>query len=54
MEIEKHIKKLVNPLKDEDELLQSLKIKLTIFTPPPMGAYHFFLCMASYQFPSIS
>ncbi len=29
MEIEKHIKKLVNPLKDEDELLQSLKIKLT-------------------------
>ncbi|WP_295420385.1 hypothetical protein [Sulfurovum sp.] len=28
-EIEKHIKKLVNPLKDEDELLESLKIKLT-------------------------
>ena len=29
MEIEKHIKKLVNPLKDEDELLESLKLKLT-------------------------
>lgn len=29
MEIEKHIKKLVNPLKDEDALLESLKIKLT-------------------------
>jgi len=29
MEIEKHIKKLVNPLKDEDELLKSLKLKLT-------------------------
>jgi len=29
MEIEKHIKKLVNPLKDEDELLESLKAKLT-------------------------
>ena len=29
MEIEKHINKLVNPLKDEDELLESLKIKLT-------------------------
>ncbi len=28
-EIEKHIKKLVNPLKDEDELLASLKMKLT-------------------------
>ncbi len=29
MEIEKHIKKLVNPLKNEDELLESLKLKLT-------------------------
>lgn len=29
IEIEKHINKLVNPLKDEDELLESLKIKLT-------------------------
>ena len=29
IEIEKHIKKLVNPLKDEDELLKSLKVKLT-------------------------
>ena len=29
MEIEKHIKKLVNPLKNEDELLACLKIKLT-------------------------
>ncbi|CAA6822796.1 MAG: Unknown protein [uncultured Sulfurovum sp.] len=28
-EIEKHIKKLVNPLKDETELLESLKLKLT-------------------------
>jgi len=28
-EIEKHIKKLVNPLKDEDELLEVLKLKLT-------------------------
>jgi len=28
-EIEKHIKKLVNPLKHEDELLDLLKIKLT-------------------------
>ena len=28
-EIEKHIKKLVNPLKDEDELLEALKVKLT-------------------------
>ena len=28
-EIEKHIKKLVNPLKDEDELLECLKLKLT-------------------------
>lgn len=28
-EIEKHIKKLVNPLKDEDELLEVLKVKLT-------------------------
>ena len=28
-EIEKHIKKLVNPLKDEEELLASLKLKLT-------------------------
>jgi DNA-binding NarL/FixJ family response regulator len=28
-EIEKHIKKLVNPLKDGDELLECLKIKLT-------------------------
>ena len=28
-EIEKHIKKLVNPLKEEEELLESLKIKLT-------------------------
>ncbi|MEA1880327.1 MAG: hypothetical protein U9N11_06770 [Campylobacterota bacterium] len=28
-EIEKHIKKLVNPLKDEVELLESLKLKLT-------------------------
>jgi len=29
MEVEKHINKLVHPLKDEDELLESLKIKLT-------------------------
>ncbi len=29
MEIEKHINKLVNPLKEEDELLESLKLKLT-------------------------
>lgn len=28
-EIEKHIKKLINPLKDEDELAQALKTKLT-------------------------
>ncbi len=28
-EIEKHIKKLVHPLKDEDELLEVLKVKLT-------------------------
>jgi len=28
-EIEKHIKKLVNPLKEEDELLTVLKTKLT-------------------------
>jgi len=28
-EIEKHIKKLVNPLKDEDELYETLKLKLT-------------------------
>jgi hypothetical protein len=28
-EIEKHIKKLVNPLKNEDELLETLKLKLT-------------------------
>jgi len=28
-EIEKHIKKLVNPLKEEDELLEALKVKLT-------------------------
>ncbi|MCF6243778.1 MAG: hypothetical protein L3J43_01930 [Sulfurovum sp.] len=28
-EIEKHIKKLVNPLKDEDELKEALKLKLT-------------------------
>jgi DNA-binding NarL/FixJ family response regulator len=28
-EIEKHIKKLVNPLKDEDELKETLKLKLT-------------------------
>ena len=29
IEIEKHIKKLVTPLKDEDALLESLKLKLT-------------------------
>ena len=29
MEIEKHIKKLVNPLKEEDALLEVLKQKLT-------------------------
>ena len=28
-EIEKHINKLVNPLKDEEALLESLKLKLT-------------------------
>jgi len=28
-EIEKHIKKLVHPLKDEEELLTVLKVKLT-------------------------
>ena len=28
-EIEKHIKKLVHPLKDEDELKEALKVKLT-------------------------
>lgn len=28
-EIEKHIKKLINPLKEEDELLEVLKVKLT-------------------------
>lgn len=28
-EIEKHINKLVHPLKDEEELLECLKIKLT-------------------------
>ena len=28
-EIEKHIKKLIHPLKDEDELLEVLKVKLT-------------------------
>ena len=28
-EIEKHIKKLVNPLKDTEELLAVLKVKLT-------------------------
>ena len=29
IEIEKHIKKLVNPLKDEDTLLETLRLKLT-------------------------
>ncbi len=28
-EIEKHIKKLINPLKNEEELLNALKLKLT-------------------------
>ena len=28
-EIEKHIKKLINPLKNEDALLETLKLKLT-------------------------
>ncbi len=28
-EIEKHIKKLVNPLKEEDDLQEALKLKLT-------------------------
>ena len=28
-EIEKHIKKLVHPLKDEEALLETLKLKLT-------------------------
>ena len=28
-EIEKHVKKLVYPLKEEDELLEVLKVKLT-------------------------
>jgi hypothetical protein len=28
-EIEKHIKKLINPLKEEEELLDVLKVKLT-------------------------
>jgi hypothetical protein len=28
-EIERHIKKLVHPLKDEDALLEALKLKLT-------------------------
>ena len=28
-EIEKHIKKLVNPLKEPEELLEALKLKLT-------------------------
>ena len=28
-EIEKHIKKLVNPLKEPEELLEVLKVKLT-------------------------
>lgn len=28
-EIEKHIKKLIHPLKEEDELLEVLKVKLT-------------------------
>ena len=28
-EIEKHIKKLVHPLKDEESLLETLKLKLT-------------------------
>ena len=29
IEIEKHIKKLVNPLKEESDLLEILKVKLT-------------------------
>jgi len=29
IEIAKHIKKLINPLKEEEPLLQSLKLKLT-------------------------
>jgi len=29
MEVEKHINKLVHPLKEEEELLESLKLKLT-------------------------
>ena len=29
IEIEKHIKKLVTPLKNEEELLETLKLKLT-------------------------
>jgi len=29
IEIEKHIKKLVNPLKEPEELLEVLKVKLT-------------------------
>lgn len=29
IEIEKHIKKLVNPLKNEEALLETLKLKLT-------------------------
>jgi len=29
IEIEKHINRLVNPLKDEDALLEALKLKLT-------------------------
>jgi len=29
IEVEKHINKLVHPLKEEDELLESLKLKLT-------------------------
>jgi hypothetical protein len=28
-EVEKHIRKLINPLKDEDELKKVLKVKLT-------------------------
>jgi len=28
-EIQKHIKKLINPLKEQDELLEVLKVKLT-------------------------
>lgn len=29
IEVEKHINKLVHPLKEEEELLESLKLKLT-------------------------